>query len=60
MTLSVSPVPVGLLPALEKQAHSDSEKESASPSMASPTLESFLNMGATLLQEPLPPTTVSS
>jgi hypothetical protein len=49
MTLSVGPVLVGLLPALEKQAHSDSEKESASPSMASPTLESFLNMGATLL-----------
>jgi hypothetical protein len=53
--LSAGLVLVGLLPALEKQAPSDSEKENASPSLTSPTLEFFLNGGMALLQEPLPP-----
>jgi hypothetical protein len=58
--LAAGPIPIGLLPTLEKQAHSVLDKESASPSMASPTLESFLNMGTALLQEPLPPTMICS
>jgi hypothetical protein len=56
---ATGPVPVDSLPVLE-EAHSCLEKESASPSMASLTLESFLNVGTVALQEPLPPTPISS
>jgi hypothetical protein len=58
--LAAVPILVGPLPTLEKHAHPISGKESVSPSMDSPTLESFLTMGMTWLQEPLPPTTVWS
>jgi hypothetical protein len=58
--LANNTVPVGPLSALEKQAHSDSEKAGASPSMASPTLEPFLNVGTTSLQKSLSPIPVNS